>query len=293
MHSWSKRICASLLCVCMAAGFLPLGAQAALVEDASPYLAQKMLLGDDLTFQLQGNVNYYFAEHAIATLAYADRVDTYRLEDLMPVGDGQYAITAELAAAQMTEDIAMTILVGEVVVLQETYSIRNYLSALLDGSFSEQTKQLCRELLNYGAWAQKYFEHRQDDLANSDYEIEPQYAIAEEMPGVELSGSVSGVKYYGTSVRFTSKTAVRYYFTGHAANCTFTVDGVEYTPVSKDGMHYIEVPGINPQDMETPMQVEVTDGADTLSVRYVPLNYFVRSYQKATDETYRGLLQAA
>ena len=293
MHSWSKRICAILLCVCMAAGFLPLGAQAALVEDASPYLAQKMLLGDDLTFQLQGNVNYYFAEHAIATLAYADRVDTYRLEDLMPVGDGQYAITAELAAAQMTEDIALTIRVGEVVVLQETYSIRNYLAALLDGSFSEQTKQLCRELLNYGAWAQKYFEHRQDDLANSDYEIEPQYAIAEEMPGVELSGSVSGVKYYGTSVRFTSKTAVRYYFTGHAANCTFTVDGVEYTPVSKDGMHYIEVPGINPQDMETPMQVEVTDGADTLSVRYVPLNYFVRSYQKATDETYRGLLQAA
>ena len=293
MHSWSKRICAILLCVCMAAGFLPLGAQAALVEDASPYLAQKMLLGDDLTFQLQGNINYYFAEHAVATLAYADRVDTYRLEDLTPVGDGQYGIAAELAAAQMTEDITLTIRVGEVEVLQETYSIRNYLSALLDGSFSEQTKQLCRELLNYGAWAQKYFGHRQDELANSGYEIEPQYPIAEEMPGVELSGSVSDVKFYGTSVRFTSKTAVRYYFTGSAENCSFTVDGVEYTPVSKDGMYYIEVPGVNPQDMETPMQVEVSDGANTLSVRYVPLHYFVRSYQKTTDETYRGLLQAA
>jgi len=293
VHSWTKKICAILLCVCMAAGFLPLGAQAALVEDASPYLAQKMLLGDDLTFQLQGNINYYFAEHAVATLAYADRVDTYRLEDLTPVGDGQYAIAAELAAAQMTEDITLTIRVGEVEVLQETYSIRNYLSALLSGSFSEQTKQLCRELLNYGAWAQKYFGHRQDELANSGYEIEPQYPIAEEMPGVELSGSVSDVKFYGTSVRFTSKTAVRYYFTGSAENCSFTVDGVEYTPVSKDGMYYIEVPGVNPQDMETPMQVEVSDGTDTLSVRYVPLNFFVRSYQKATDETYRGLLQAA
>ncbi len=293
MHLWSKRICAILLCVCMAAGFLPLGAQAALVEDASPYLTQQMLLGDDLTFRLQGNINYYFAEHAIATLAYADRVDTYRLEDLTPVGDGQYAIAAELAAAQMTEDIVLTIRVGEVEVLQETYSIRNYLSALLNGSYGEQTKQLCRELLNYGAWAQKYFEYRQDGLANSGYEIEPQYTIADEMPGVELSGSVSGVKFYGTSVRFTSKTAVRYYFTGSAANCTFTVDGVEYTPVSKDGLYYIEVPGVDPQDMETPMQVEVTDGASTLSVRYVPLHYFVRSYQKATDETYRGLLQAA
>ena len=293
MHLWSKRICAILLCLCMAVGFLPLGVQAALVEDASPYIMQQMFLGDDLTFQLQGNVNYYYAEHAVVTLAYGDQVDTYRLEDLTPASDGQCAIAAELAAAQMTDDIALTIRVGEVEVLQETYSIRDYLAALLSGSFSEQTKQLCRELLNYGAWAQKYFEYGQDDLANSGYEMEPQYAIAGEMPKVERSGSVSGVKYYGTTVRFTSKTAVRYYFTGDIANCTFSVDGVKYTPVSKDGMYYIEVPGVNPQDMETPMQVEVTDGTDTLSVRYVPLDFFVRSYKKATDETYRGLLQAA
>ncbi len=293
MHSWNKRICAILLCVCLTAGFLPLGAQAALVEDASPYLTQQMFLGDDLTFQLQGNTNYYFAEHAVATLAYGNRVDTYRLEDLIPAGDGQYAIAAELAAAQMTEDITLTIRVGEVEVLQKTYSIRDYLSALLDGNYSDQTKQLCRELLNYGAWAQKYFEHRQDDLADSGYVIAPQYAIAEEMPGVEISGSVPGVDIYGTSVRLVSKLAVRYYFTGNVSDCVFTVDGVKYTPVSKDGMYYIEVPGVNPQDMETPMQVEVTDGTNTLSVRYVPLHFFVRSYQKATDETYRGLLQAA
>lgn len=293
MHLGIKKLCAILLCLCMSVSFLPLGAQAVLVEDASPYLTQQMLLGDDLTFRLQGNVNYYFAENAVATLAYADRVDTYRLEDLTPVGDEQYAVTAQLAAAQMTEDIVLTIRVGEVVVLQETYSIRNYLSALLDGSFGDQTKQLCRELLNYGAWAQKYFDHRQNDLANSGYEIEPQYTIADEMPAVEISGSVSGVEFYGTSVRFTSETAVRYYFTGSTEGYTFTVDGVEYTPVSKDGMYYIEVPGINPQDMETPMQVEVTDGSETLSVSYVPLNFFIRSYKRTTNDTYRGLLQAA
>ena len=293
MKLWNKRICAGLLVLCLIAGFLPMGAQAALVEDASPYIMQQMLLGDDLTFRLQGNVNYHFAPNAVATLAYGDRVDTYRLEDLIPVGNNQYAVIADLAAAQMTEDITLTIRVGEVVVLQETYSIRNYLTALLTGNFSDQTKQLSQELLNYGAWAQKYFKIRQNDLANSGYEIEPQYAIAEEMPEVEISGSVTGVKFYGTSVRFISKTAVRYYFTGDVSNCIFSVDGVKYTPVSKDGMYYIEVPGVNPQAMETPMQVEVTDGADTLSVRYVPLDYFVRSYQKTTDETNRGLLQAA
>ena len=293
MKNWSKKICAGFLVLCMLAAFLPIDSKAALVEDTSPYIVQQMLLGDNLIFRLQGNVNYYYATNAVATLTYGDREDTYRLEDLTPVGNDQYAVEAEMAAAQMTEDITLTIRVGEVEVLQQTYSIRDYLAALLEGNYQDETKQLCRELLNYGAWAQKYFEHRQDDLANKGYEMEPQYAIAEEMPGVEISGGVSGVKYYGTSVRFNAKTAVRYYFTGDGANYTFTVDGVEYKPVSKDGMYYIEVPGVNPQDMETPMQVEVSDGADTLSVTYVPLNYFVRTYQKTTDETYGELLQAA
>ena len=293
MQLWIKRICAGILILCMIATFMPMGVQATLVEDASPYLTQQMLLGDDLTFLLQGNVNYRFAQHAVATLTYADRVDTYRLEDLTVDAEGRAQIAAELAAAQMTENMTLTIKVGSIVVLEKTYSMRNYLTALINGSFGVQTKQLSRELLNYGAWAQKYFKYRQNDLANAGYESDTQYKIAADMPEVETSGSVTGVKFYGTSVRFISQTAVRYYFAGNVQNCTFTVDGKPYTPVKKDSLYYIEVPGINPQDMEKPMQVEVTNGTDTLSVRYVPLQFFVRSYQNTTDETYRGLLQAA
>ena len=293
MKIWSKRICAGLLIVCMIMAFLPMGAQAALVEDTSPYIMQQMLLGDDLTFRLQGNVNYAYAQNAVATVAYGDQVDTYRLEDLIPVGNDQYAVIAELAAGQMTEDITLTIRVGEVEVIQQTYSIRDYLSALLEGNFRSETKQLCRELLNYGAWTQKYFEYNQNDLADQGYDITPQYTIGEERPTVEVSDKLSGIRYYGASVRYTSQLAVRYYFTGSTEGCAFTVDGVDYKPASKDGLYYIEVPGVNPQDMETPMLVEVTDGTDTLSVSYVPLDYFVRSYQKATDETSQSLFQAA
>ena len=293
MQVWNKRICAGLLVLCMLAAFLPMGTQAVLVEDASPYIMQQMLLGDNLTFRLIGNVNYAYAQNAVATVAYGDQVDTYRLADLVPVGNDQYAVVADLAAAQMTENIVLTIRVGEVEILQQTYSIRNYLSALLEGSYRYETKQLCRELLNYGAWVQKYFEYRPNDLANAGYDITPQYTIGEELPKVEVKGNVSGIAYYGASVRYTSQTAVRYYFTGSKAGCTYTVDGVEYTPVSKDGLYFIEVSNVNPQDMETPMLVEVTDGADTLTVSYVPLHYFVRCCQKTTDETARGLFQAA
>ena len=56
MKLWIQRFCAGILILCMIATFMPMGVQAALVEDASPYLTQQMLLGDDLTFLLQGNV---------------------------------------------------------------------------------------------------------------------------------------------------------------------------------------------------------------------------------------------
>ena len=293
MKFWNKRIFAGVLALCLMAAFLPMRAQAALLEDASPYITQQMLLGEDLSFRLQGKTNYAYAQNAVATIAYGDQADTYRLEDLTAVGDGLYAAIVKLAAAQMTEDIVLTVRVGGVKILQETYSIRDYVSALLEGDYSEETKQLCRELLNYGAGAQKYFEHRENDLADDGYDIAPQYSVGEELTKVKISGEVSGIGYYGTSVCHTTQTAVRHYFTGSVAGCRFTVDGVQYSPVSKDGMYYIEVPDVDPQDMETPMQVEVTNGADTLCVSYVPLHYFIRGYRMADDETTKDLFQAA
>ena len=144
--------------------------------------------------------------------------------------------------------------------------------------FNAETKAMVKAMLNYGAKAQVYFNYNADadKLANVGYEESNFTAVPTEAETI-VKGSISGVFYYGSSLVFRSKTAVRYYFTGDISGCTFTVDGVVLTPVSKDGMNYVEIGEINPQDLDKNYTVVVADAeGNTLSVTYGPMNYIVR-----------------
>ncbi|MBO5048800.1 MAG: hypothetical protein J6C41_00010 [Oscillospiraceae bacterium] len=294
MHLKIKRICAALLCLVMLIGFMPIHAQAALA-DGSDYITQQLYLGSDLMLHLRGSVDYLFAENAVATVTCGDQVDTYRVEDLTVDENGQAELVFELAAAQMTEDITLRIKVGGVVIIEETYSIRNYIQTLLNGNYSAETEALCLELLNYGAWAQRYFDYREGSLADAGYTIAPANPIPEEYPGVSIAGNVSGIHFYGTSLRFLSQTAMRFYFAADDGidGYTFTVNGEAYTPEEKDGLYFIEIANIGPRDMSTEKTVTVTDGTSTQTVQYAPVNYFIRSYHSTDDATTKGLMAAA
>ena len=260
------------------------------------YITQSMSLGSDLTLHLWGNVPENYVGSLSGSLKYEDVTNNFKLSELTRTEDGLYHIEAEMAVAQMTNTVDLTLdhnIIGNVV--RKNYSVRDYLVKLIEGDFDQATKNLSLELLNMGAWAQKYFDYRTGSLANQGYIITPANAVPSESPSVGTDGQVSGIRYYGTTVRFLSKTAVRFYFEADGAvdGYTFTIDGKEYTPVQKDGLYYIETPGINPQNMSNVVTVNVTDGSDTLSVRYAPIWYFIRTYNKSADETTKGLMAAA
>ena len=102
------------------------------------------------------------------------------------------------------------------------------------------------------------------------------------------------MKYYGASVLHQDKTAVRFYFVADSVDgLTFMVDGNVYEPVSKNGMFYIEVADINPQNLADNLNVLVTDGTGNLAVQYSPLTYMVRMYHKTgADVNNKALVQA-
>ena len=260
------------------------------------YITQSVSLGSDLSLHLWGNVPENYVSSISGTMAYDDVANKFKLSELTPTADGLYHMQADMAAGQLTEHIDLTLehnIIGKVI--RKSYSIRDYLVALIEGDYDQATKDLSLELLNMGAWAQKYFNYDASNLANKGYEITPANAVPAESPTVDVNGQVSGIRFYGTSVRFLSKTAVRFYFKADGAvdGYTFTLDGTEYEPVEKDGLYYIETPGINPQDMSDVIVMNVTDGSNTLSVRYAPIWYFIRSYNKAADDTTKGLMAAA
>ena len=293
MRNTLSKILAMLLSLCMIIGFLPVTSQAALL-DGDDYIFQQLSLGDDLVLHLWGNVPEQYVDSGNAELTYCGNTYNYTLSDLTPHENGMYDLPIEMAVAQMTENINLVLKVGILEGINENYSIRAYLETLINGDYNLETKALAKELLNLGGWAQKYFDYNTGDLANKNYG-QSKHAVPEEIPTIAFEGAVPGVQFFGTSVRFLSKTAVRFYFVleNGQDGLTFTVDGNPYTPVDLDGLSYIEIPGIDPQDMGTKMHVQVTDGNDTVSVYYAPIDYFIRSYHKAEDDTSKSLMSAA
>ena len=301
MHRTMKKVWAIVLTLCLLVGVLPIGAQAALLQ-GEDYITQQLSLGEDLVLHLRASLPEQYkdlAKDATGTLTYAGKSKTYTMDDLTPDENGMYDMSVEMAVAEMTEDIHAVInakVMGiDSEIINEHYSIRDYLVAIIEGDYSQTTKDLCLELLNMGAWAQLYFNHNISDLANAGYSTSAANSVPEEIPAVDVAGKVDGIQFYGTSVRFLSQTAVRFYFVADSAvdGYTFTIDGTTYEPVAKDGMYYIETPGINPQNMSDVIDVEVNDGTNTLSVGYAPIWYFIRTYNKTEDEYNKGLMEAA
>ena len=302
MHQTMRKVLAILLVLCLIVGVLPLSANAALIDDASRYVTQQLSLGEDLVLHLRASLPEKYeelAKDAVGTLTYSGQTKTYTMDDMTPDENGMYDMAIEMAVAEMTEDIHAVInakvLGVNQEIINEHYSIRDYLVTIIEGDYSQTTKDLCLELLNMGTWAQLYFNHNTGALANAGYSTSASNAVPEEIPEVLAQGALDGVQFKGATVRFLSQTAVRFYFEvdGAADGYTFSIDGKTYEPILKDGMYYIETPGINPQNMSKTVTASVSDGANTVSVEYAPIWYFVRTYNKTQDDYLKALMEAA
>ena len=198
--------------------------------------------------------------------------------------DSVYAegmLCVKLAAAQMTDMITIKVN-GEA--LDKTYSVRDYADYILDDAngYHASAKELVKAMLNYGAASQTYFAYNTENLANADIEAA---AVAVPSVGGEMnfSGKTDGIVFYGASLVHKDKIAVRFYFTGN-------VDGADfggYAVSEKNGMYYIEVGNINPQDMDQDITVTVNG---TLTITYSPLDYIIRMYSKGGNSA--ALVQA-
>ncbi len=229
--------------------------------------SQQVSLGDDLamSFVLEAD------KTTTVNVIFGGETTSYDLSAMTADENGKYTISVNLAAAQMTEDIKIQFVNRGVVTLEKTYSVRSYAEAILEGDHTESTKNLVRWMLNYGAKAQLYFDVNTDHLANAGYELEETTLPAEVEP-MAVTGSIEGLKYYGATLVLRNQIAVRIYFTGSIEGVSFG----EYEVTEKDGMYYIEVADINPQEYSNPIVLTAAKGEKTLTVSYSPLNYILR-----------------
>ena len=250
-------------------GVCTLCGETAIVETPVTVSSWNIVLGDNI------GVNFVLA------LAKGDVVAVTVDGQEVPVtltdnGNGTYKVFIKLAAAQMADEIVISV---NGYAVEKTYSVRGYADVILAGDYTSYTKALVQYMLVYGGAAQDYFVHNTGNPADENINVEA--AVPGAAPELEVVNELTNIKYYGASLLHKDKTAVRFYFTADSVEgLIFQVDGNIYEPVSKDGMYYIEVAGINPQDLDDVLNVIVTDGTNSLAVQYSPLIYISRMYNK-------------
>ena len=242
-------------------------------------------LGDDISANFYLEIPEATAAQSVVKATVADQTKTYNVSELTPNTNGLYMISVDLAAAQLTEEISLQLVVDGTEYTPVSYSIRDYALQILTGNYSEEAKSLIKHMLDYGAAAQTHFAVNTGDMANAGYVLDYTAQYPEGYSEMTVDGQISGVVPYGASLVMEHKVAMRYYFLADSIEgITFTANDVKYTAVEKnDGVFYVEIPGIAPQSYAQTVALTAQKGEETLEVTYSPMTYLVRMSQKGQD----------
>ncbi len=244
-------------------------------------------LGEDIGANFYVDLKGTAPQTAVMEMTVAGKTTSVTAAQADRSENGDYIFRANVAATQMTEPIGLRLKVNGKLVHEDSYTVRQYADTILNGNYTDGEKGLVKAMLNYGGKAQTYFGYNTDDLADADITVK-ETDVPTDVEAMSVSGKIDGLRYYGATLVFESKTAARFYFTGDVSGCTFKVGEDTLTPVQKDDMWYVEIADIAPQDLDKAITLSVND---TLSVTYSPLNYMVRMNANGSD-TLKALLKA-
>lgn len=252
-----------------------------------------MVLSDALKLNFYVEVAEDAVSDAQVEISVAGVTTAHKVADAGTDEKGRYIFSVNLAAAQMTEEVTVQLVRGEQAEEAKTYTVRQYADVILaDNAYSEY-HDLVKEMLNYGAAAQNYFSYNAENPANTGISVTPAQIPATAVE-IDVTGNVEGVRFYGASLVHETKTAVRFYFAADSVeDITFTVGEKTYTAEEKNGMYFVEIPEINPQNLDDDVTLKVSDGATELYVTYAPVDYIIRMYNNAdATQATKDLVQA-
>ncbi len=295
--------------------------------DGTSYLAKIQKLFDSYSITLNGNVNlnFYIDTDAIPGYAnassvtavftwdsgvveygkhYGDDVAVVDLKTPAPDANGLVKAYVPVNAAQMAHQIHAIVYVDNVALAETNdYSVMEYAKTIINGNYPEKTKTLVKEMLNYGAMAQKVFGEQHKDpgaLANSVLSATDLNAISEEMSNVNSDtiigavkaangdkrgatiadlqsiGTSIGGKWYTTSVIFLNGNTLRHYFDDEKQGA-MNHEGA--AGVQDDWFYYVEKKDIVAKDLDT---------LYTFTIGGVSFQYSVLDYAAAILDSNMG-----
>lgn len=242
-------------------------------------------LGGDLTVNFYAKFQISAPEKVQAVISVAGESHTHTLtDDCYDAQMDAYRFSIKIAAAQMTDEISVQLLYGGVSMWEETYTVLQYARYVLADDSLSAYHPLVREMLSYGGAAQSYFGYNTEHLASDGITGAGETQVpAKTETEILVSGSGAGIRFYGASLVFRDRIALRYYYTvsGDISGYRFTCDGETLYPVKNGEHYYVEIPDICPQDLDKTFAVTVNG---SLTVSYSPMHYMVRMHEKGTAD---------
>lgn len=191
--------------------------------------------------------------------------------------NGKYYFNIGIAAAQMTENIAVRVITADADSDIQNFTVRKYADYLLKKeSSSAELKKLITAMLDYGAYAQVYFGVNTDKLANAGLHDDGKNPL----DGVTISqsikteGSIDGLTDINADMFLQADNTLRLYFkTQNADAYNITVkynDGKDrtftlvYAEDKANGRYYVDIPHIPAPMLGTEYEITFKSADATL-----------------------------
>ena len=198
-----------------------------------------------------------------------------------------YAFKCSVAAKEMTSKIKAQLIDGEKIGAEYTYSVKEYADYLFEHADEREdlakAVPLVKAMLNYGAYAQIYFDKNPDDPANASLS-EKEKALGD----VTITAPESaidlpdGVIFEGATLSLRSETTLSLYFTS-GVDLSFSCEGRTVEEAASGSYRIARIRDIPAKQLLNSFTLQVSAGEASGSVTYSPVNYCYRALDGGTD----------
>ena len=236
---------------------------------------------------VEGNVDYY-------AVKVGNEEEGINADYQVPVGSmgtsvkgttERRVLEVSLAAAQQADVITITPYKNGVAGKVRTYSVKDYVGLAIQQGVKDEVVVAMESMLNYGAMAQKAFNYNINNLANAgmfyaetnpvnNMSVDNLYGIKKK---VQTSTNESILDFSEVNAYLDGTVALRCYlnYTGDVKNLKVTIEGLNCGNdiFEENDKYYVLIDNIPATKFGHQYNIVVTDGTDTVTLKYSVLNY--------------------
>jgi len=224
---------------------------------------------------------------------------------------GRYIIKANIAAKDYDKKISVSFCSsnGNTIQIMNTagslvdnieFSVAAYITKILSGDYSSNTKAVAEALQNYCNYAKTYFNNASVVTPSQSIQTSMSNVSASTLSSYQMKQTVlnSNFVFLGQSIILENTTLVRFYFTmaegKKVSDYTFKIGGVTVTPAKIGGVYYIDSQPLAATELTKKMYLEVYAGSTKIIsyTVYGAASYMYMALSEDASEELKNVVKA-